>query len=58
MSKSRESEAVRDMRAAAEACVAEGLKCVAVEREESYLPLIVQRLTKPIEMTLDLGGVQ
>ena len=42
----------------AEACVAEGLKCVAIEREESYLPLIVQRLTKPIEMTLDLGGVQ
>ena len=40
----------------AEACVAEGLKCVAIEREESYLPLIVQRLTKPIEMTLDLGG--
>ena len=42
----------------AEACVAEGFKCVAIEREESYLPLIVQRLTKTTEMTLDLGGVQ
>ena len=42
----------------AEACVAEGFKCIAIEREESYLPLIMQRLAKPTEMTLDLGGVQ
>lgn len=42
----------------AEACVTEELKCVAVELEETYLPLIVQRLTKPIEMALDLGGTQ
>lgn len=42
----------------AEACVAEGFKCIAIEREESYLPLIMQRITKTTEMTLDLGGVQ
>ena len=36
----------------AEACVIEGFNCIAIEREPDYLPLIVQRLTKPIEQTL------
>lgn len=38
----------------AEACVIEGFRCIAIEREASYLPLIVQRLSKPI--ALDLFG--
>lgn len=40
----------------AEACVIEGFKCIAIERDETYLPLIVQRLTKPIQVGLDFGG--
>ncbi len=36
----------------AEACVVEGFRCIAIEREADYLPLIVARLTKPIKMTL------
>ena len=40
----------------AEACVIEGFRCIAIEREADYLPLIVQRLTKPIALTLDLDG--
>jgi len=31
----------------AEACVIEGFKCIVIEREAEYLPLIVQRITKP-----------
>ncbi|MBN0040205.1 site-specific DNA-methyltransferase [Cellulosimicrobium cellulans] len=38
----------------AEACVVEGFRCIAIEREADYLPLITSRLTKPIEMALDL----
>ncbi len=38
----------------AEACVVEGLRCVTIEREPTYLPLIRARLTKPI--ALDLFG--
>lgn len=34
----------------AEACVIEGFKCIAIEREADYLPLIVKRLDKPIQM--------
>jgi DNA modification methylase len=41
----------------AEACVIEGFKCIAIEREEDYLPLIVQRLSKPIEIVLNFGEV-
>lgn len=41
----------------AEACVIEGFRCIAIEREADYLPLIVNRLTKPIPMVLDFGGV-
>lgn len=40
----------------AEACVVEGFRCIAIEREADYLPLIVARLTKPIQVTLDLDG--
>ena len=39
----------------AEACVIEGFRCIAVEREPDYLPLILQRLTKPIQPTLDVN---
>ena len=39
----------------AEACVIEGFRCIAVEREASYLPLIVGRLSKPIQPDL-FGG--
>lgn len=39
----------------AEACVVEGFRCIAIEREADYLPLIVSRLTKPLEVTLDFG---
>lgn len=41
----------------AEACVVEGFRCIAIEREADYLPLIIARLTKPIEIALDLEGV-
>lgn len=33
----------------AEACVIEGFHCIASERETDYLPLIVARLSKPIQ---------
>ena len=36
----------------AEACIVEGFKCIAIEMTDDYLPLILQRITKPIEMTL------
>jgi DNA modification methylase len=36
----------------AEACIVEGFKCIAIEREAEYLPLIVQRISKPIQVTL------
>lgn len=38
-----------------EACVIEGFPVVLVEREAVYLPLIVSRLSKPIQPVLDLG---
>lgn len=38
----------------AEACVIEGFRCVTVEQWAPYLPLIVQRLSKPIQPGLDL----
>lgn len=37
----------------AEACIHEHMKCIAIERETDYLPLIVKRLTKPIEIGFD-----
>jgi hypothetical protein len=39
----------------AEACVLEHFKCITIEREADYLPLIVARLTKPIEVGFDFG---
>lgn len=39
----------------AEACVLEGFRCIAIEREADYLPLIVSRLSKPLQLGLDLG---
>lgn len=36
----------------AEACVMENMQCIAIEREADYLPLIRQRLEKPIEVAL------
>ena len=38
-----------------EASVAEGMRAVGVEREESYLPLIASRLDRPVTPVLDLG---
>lgn len=37
----------------AEACIIEGMRCVTIEKDPDYLPLIVQRLTKPIQTALD-----
>lgn len=37
------------------AATIEGRRCVLVEREENYAGIIVRRLSKPIEPTLDLG---
>jgi DNA modification methylase len=38
----------------AEACILEGFKCIAIEREADYLPLIVQRISKPLQVGLGL----
>lgn len=35
-----------------EACIVEGFRCIGIEREADYLPLIMARITKPIEVTL------
>lgn len=35
-----------------EACIAEGFQCIGIELTDEYLPLIMQRITKPIEVTL------
>ena len=37
-----------------EACIAEGMRCIAIEREETYLPLILDRISKPIDVPLPL----
>lgn len=39
-----------------EACVAEGVHCIGIEREAKYLPLIIQRISKPITPAMDLWG--
>lgn len=36
----------------AEACVIEAFRCICMEREPTYLPLIVARLSKPIQTAL------
>lgn len=38
-----------------EACIAEGMRCIAIEREETYLPLILDRISKPIDVPLPIG---
>lgn len=35
-----------------EACIVEGRRAVLVERDPNYLPLVVARLTKPLQQTL------
>ncbi|AVO21670.1 methyltransferase [Mycobacterium phage MooMoo] len=39
----------------AEACIHEHMRCITIEREADYLPLIVARLTKPMEVGFDFG---
>lgn len=41
----------------AEACVHEHMRCITIEREAEYLPLIVARLSKPIEVGFDFGAM-
>jgi DNA modification methylase len=38
----------------AEACLIENLRCIGIEREADYLPLIRARLAKPIQVGLDI----
>ena len=40
-----------------EACVIEGFNAILIEMEEAHLPLITQRLSKPIAPVLDLGAL-
>ncbi|OMC12522.1 DNA-methyltransferase [Mycolicibacterium fortuitum] len=40
----------------AEACIHEHMRCIAIEREADYLPLITARLTKPLEIGFDFGA--
>lgn len=40
----------------AEAALREGFRCIAIEREESYLPLILKRLHRHHQVGLDLDG--
>jgi site-specific DNA-methyltransferase (adenine-specific) len=39
----------------AEACILENLHCIGIEREPDYLPLIVQRISKPLAVGFDFG---
>jgi hypothetical protein len=39
-----------------EAAVLEGFRCIAIEREADYLPLILQRIRKPHAVGLDLAS--
>ncbi|QNN98904.1 DNA methylase [Mycobacterium phage Mova] len=41
----------------AEACIHEHKRCITIEREADYLPLIVNRLSKPIEVGFDFESV-
>lgn len=40
-----------------EAALAEGFDVIGIEREADYLPLIRARLSKPIDVALDLGDI-
>lgn len=35
-----------------EATLVEGFSCIAIEREADYVPLIMQRISKPIQQSL------
>lgn len=37
-----------------EACLIEGFDCILIEGEQTYLPLIRHRVTKPLDVTLDI----
>jgi DNA modification methylase len=39
----------------AEACVLEHMRCITIEREADYLPLIVARLSKPLQVGFDFA---
>lgn len=39
----------------AEACIHEHMRCITIERESDYLPLIVARLSKPMAVGFDFG---
>lgn len=39
----------------AEACIHEHMRCITIEREVEYLPLIVARLAKPMAIGFDFG---
>jgi DNA modification methylase len=41
----------------AEACILEGFRCIGIERETTYLPLAVARISKPLQTGLDFGEV-
>lgn len=41
----------------AEACIHEHMRCIAIEREADYLPLIVSRVSKPIAVGFDFGDM-
>lgn len=40
---------------AAEACIHEHMRCITIEREADYPPLIKHRLTKPMDIGFDFG---
>lgn len=40
-----------------EAALIEGFNVIGIEREADYLPLIMQRITKPLQQSLDLGSL-
>lgn len=40
-----------------EACLIEGFDVIGIERDETYLPLIVSRIRKPLQTAFDFGGV-
>lgn len=40
----------------AEACIHEHMRCITIEREADYLPLIVARLSKPMAVGFDFGS--
>jgi DNA modification methylase len=39
-----------------EACLIEGFGCILIERDDSHMPLIIKRLSKPIQFALPMPG--